>query len=440
MPNKQEIRKGKIHEIRSDEVQDILTSVPNWTIRWGITGIFSIIILLIFVSWMIKYPDVIKGSLILSTEQQPIQLVSKTNGELQKLYVSDNEIVEKGTYIAEIKNPLNKKAITFLETVLPQITQYLNSEIETVVLKDSGFVFGEIQQEYNNLKKQITEYNKIKKSNYQRNKISNIKKQITNHKRLTTVNRNQLKLAQSNLKNSKEKFQSDTRLFKNKTISKAEYYKREEINNQVKNQVEDIKKSLVQNTISITELENQLNETSYQFTDKEQKLIQEIKASIKEIQNDISSWEQNYILIAPFKGKVSYLSTLSENQFVQAGMPLLSVIPEDNNYKAIITLTSQGYGKIKIGQTVNIKLDNYPYAEYGQLKGEITNISSLPSYENEENIPQYLATVLLVNGLKTTYHRTIEYKPEMVGIGEVVTEDLRILDRVFNQFRKNIVE
>ena len=437
MPN-QEKHKNKIAEIRSDEVQEILSHVPNWMIRWGITWLFFIILSLVFVSWMIKYPDVITGQLTLTTQQPPIQLVSKTNGELQKLYASNNVIVEKGAYIAEIKNPISEEAINYLNSTLSQINQYLKFDIELITLNDSGLVFGEIQQEYNNLKKQLAEYDKLNKNNYQKNKIGNIKKQIVNHKRLAEVNRNQLKLAKSGLKNAKEKFHSDTRLFENKAISKIEYYKREEAYNQVINQVESIKKSLVQNTISITELENQLNETSYQFDDKEQKLVQEIQSSVKVIQNNISTWQQNYILTAPFRGKVSYLTNLSENQFIQSGTPLISIIPENNDYKAIVTLTSQGYGKIKVGQTVNIKLDNYPYAEYGQLKGEVTNISTLPNFENKDNTPQYIASVRLLNGLETTYHTTIDYKPEMIGVGEIITEDLRLIDRIFNRFRKLI--
>ena len=53
MPENKEI------EIRSDEVQEILSAVPNWMIRWGITLIFGLIIMLVFISWFIKYPDII---------------------------------------------------------------------------------------------------------------------------------------------------------------------------------------------------------------------------------------------------------------------------------------------------------------------------------------------------------------------------------------------
>ena len=86
MPELEEI------EIRSNEVQEILGYVPKWMIRWGITVIFGIVLLLIGLSWFVKYPDVIQGNFVLTTEIPPIKLVSKANGKLQKLYFNERDL------------------------------------------------------------------------------------------------------------------------------------------------------------------------------------------------------------------------------------------------------------------------------------------------------------------------------------------------------------
>ena len=112
MPENKEI------EIRSDEVQEILSTVPNWMIRWGITLIFGLILMLIFISWFIKYPDVIEGQAIITTTQPPAKLVSKSSGYLEQLYFKDNASIKKGDIIAEITNPTNKASIDFLATTL----------------------------------------------------------------------------------------------------------------------------------------------------------------------------------------------------------------------------------------------------------------------------------------------------------------------------------
>ena len=60
----------KIEQIRSDEVQEIISAVPSWMIRWGITLIFGLILMLVSLSWFIKYPDIIFGNAILTTSRK----------------------------------------------------------------------------------------------------------------------------------------------------------------------------------------------------------------------------------------------------------------------------------------------------------------------------------------------------------------------------------
>ena len=51
-------------ELRSEEVQEILTKVPNWMIRWGNTLFLFLIVLLLALSWLVKYPDIITSEAI----------------------------------------------------------------------------------------------------------------------------------------------------------------------------------------------------------------------------------------------------------------------------------------------------------------------------------------------------------------------------------------
>ena len=74
-------------KLRSNEVQEILTKVPNWIIRWGISVIMALIVLLLFVSWFVKYPDIIAGEITITTDHPPIKEVSKFSGKISKLFV-----------------------------------------------------------------------------------------------------------------------------------------------------------------------------------------------------------------------------------------------------------------------------------------------------------------------------------------------------------------
>ena len=54
--------------IYSDEVQEIMGRIPGWVVRWGLSVIFSIFIVLLGVTYFFKYPKVVTSSIVLTDE------------------------------------------------------------------------------------------------------------------------------------------------------------------------------------------------------------------------------------------------------------------------------------------------------------------------------------------------------------------------------------
>ena len=102
-------KKDPIEDIRSDVVQEILNNPPNWMISWGITLLFLLFAMVLGISWFIKYPDVIKGNVVLTTEIPPVKLVCKSSGQLQNIYAQEGQVVQKGAFIAKIEDILKKR-------------------------------------------------------------------------------------------------------------------------------------------------------------------------------------------------------------------------------------------------------------------------------------------------------------------------------------------
>jgi len=55
--------------LRSEEVQELLTRPPHWMIRWGTFLIFGIMVLLLAFSRIIAYPDLIDADVFVSAVQ-----------------------------------------------------------------------------------------------------------------------------------------------------------------------------------------------------------------------------------------------------------------------------------------------------------------------------------------------------------------------------------
>lgn len=110
---------------------------------------------------------------------------------------------------------------------------------------------------------------------------------------------------------------------------------------------------------------------------------------------------------------------------------IFTVIPTySNGFIGKLKAPALNSGKIKIGQTVNIKLANFPDREFGMLVGTVKNISLTP--DKDGNL---LIDVELPNKLLTTYKKEIQFQQEMSGTADIVTEDLRLIERLLYQFR-----
>ncbi|AEA45977.1 HlyD family efflux transporter periplasmic adaptor subunit [Fluviicola taffensis] len=427
----QETEYKRENEIRSYEVQEIMSHIPNWIIRWGISLVFGIIILFLILSWIIKYPDVIQGETIVTTSVPPVKLVVKSSGELEHLILTDNSMVEKNQTIASIKSTLSDNAKAYLVVELAEVRKsYINNSLQKLDLKNTPMLFGDLQTNYSILKNALKNYKYLINDDNTSFNMLNVSQQIKNQKALMQLISKELNSVNKLVSNAGNKFKSDKTLYEKGVISQAEFFEREKAYETAIGEINNLEKTKITTAITITDLEKQLNDLRFNFEQRKKTLLLEIDTQLSVLENALLTWSRNYQIVSPIKGKLTYLLTLSENQFIEQGKELFAVIPENQEYVAHLKIPKSGYGKVKVGQKVMLKIDNFPSHEYGQLVGKVKSVSLIAAEKS------YLVNVKLLNGLKTTYHKELNYIPEMSGSAEIITEDLRITDRIFNQFRK----
>jgi multidrug resistance efflux pump len=150
-----------------------------------------------------------------------------------------------------------------------------------------------------------------------------------------------------------------------------------------------------------------------------------------QLKKALKDWELNYVLTAAIEGKISFLQLWAENQTVTAGENVFSIIPTDQRgYIGKAKASAQNSGKIKIGQEVTIRLANFPEREFGIVKGRVNAISLTP--DKDGNL---LLDISLPQGLETSYHKKIAFRQEMGGTADIITQDLRLTERILYQFR-----
>lgn len=153
---------------------------------------------------------------------------------------------------------------------------------------------------------------------------------------------------------------------------------------------------------------------------------------LEQLKKAISEWEQNYLLISSTNGIVCFQNFLGINQHISVGENIISIMP--NEKEGIIgrmNIPSANSGKVAIGNKVLIKLDNYQYQEFGIIEGKVKNVSIAPNKQGN-----YDVYIILPKGLKTSYNKDIIFDKELKGNADIVTQDLRLIERFFYQIRK----
>jgi len=415
-------------EIRSDEVQEILTDVPNWMIRYGITLIFVIILAGLLLTWFIRYPDTVVGEAELTTMVPPTTLVARSSGYIQNLRFNENEQVREGQLLAELLNPTNEVTIDSLKRVL---LHFNLKEAKQTAASISGITYlGQAQEQVNVLYNQLIEYDELVYDPAFEHTIQTLNDQIHYNRRLAALSEEELKVMKIEIGAAGEKFKSDSSLYASGVIAKMTFLANQSEFLTKQQAMINARKAAVQFGIIASDLAEQKSQILKSRRDAERLLTSQIQASLKSLNSFVDEWELTYSLVSPMNGRISYFTNLVNNEFVKAEQPLIAIIPDDERYLAVVHIDQQGYGKIMHGQRVMIKMNNYPFQEFGQLKGRVESISKVAGERG------YVLKVSLTQGLVSTYNREIIYQPNMIGTAEIITEDLRLIERIFNSIRK----
>lgn len=420
-------------EIRSEEVQEILSYVPHWMVRWGNSLFFILILMLFFISWFIKYPDIINAQVIITTEIPPQKEFARVSGKIDTFFVKNNQSVMKNETLAIIENTANYSDVFLLKSIIDTIS--IQKDKFYFPIDDLPILFiGDIENSY-----QLFENNYIK---YILNKELNPFSYEVNANKFSTseLNRRLFNLQSQKELNSKElNFKKkdlvrSKALFSKGVISEKEYELKQLDFLQYERSYKNMNSSISQLREAISNNKRTSKGTEIAKVREEMTLLKNTIQSFNQLKKSIKDWEMRYLLISEINGKVSFLNFWSKNQTVNQGDLVFTIIPSENSsYIAKLKTPAQNLGKVKIGQRVNIKLDNYPDYEFGVLQGEIKVISEI---SNKEGI--YTIDVELPNELKTSYDKNIIFKQEMRGSAEIITEDLRLIERLFYQLKNFI--
>jgi multidrug resistance efflux pump len=415
--------------LRSTAVDEILSQPPSWLVRWGITVFFGVLMVLLAVGWFVQYPDLVKANLRVVATNSPKPIMARSDGLLEKLFVTDGQTVQKGQQLAFLESTANHNEVLALSQVVDTLVVFSGrADIGAMYALDvpTFFQLGEIQKSYQTFQDAFVRSRALVDGGAFAQKRAALHNDLQQLQALADNLDNQAINYQSDLELADADIVMQRKLYHDKVIPDVEMRQAQSKYLGKKQTYDQAKTSLNNNQMSQNQKRQEILEFDKTTTEQTNGLLQ----AINTLKSDIESWKQRYVAIAPVAGKVSFLAQLQENQPIKTGQELFYILSDAGGYYGEMQVGQYNFGKVKAGQEVLVKFPSYPFQEFGIVAGRIEAVAEMPKDT------AYVVRVRFPKGLVTSSQKVIPFRNGLTASGEIVTENLNLIERLFYELRR----
>jgi multidrug resistance efflux pump len=424
------------NDINLNERQEILQFIgrpPSVFQRFGITAIALLMVVLMALSYFIKYPDVVTAKVVLTTENPPIRVLAKMGGRVAELLIKNNQAVARGQVLCVMENTGNWRDVLKLEAQLHNNPNNLTIQ---------PYNLGGLQNSYSTFTQNLKDYLYFLERNGVLVKIQHLTQQIESLRALNANLMKQKEIQAKEFELNEKELKRQNQLHTEGVISDAEFEKTNTQFYQQKRQIEANEAAFINNEMQIQQHEAQISDLTQGKSDNLNTKNTTLQEDIRRLKAAIEEWKQTYLVIAPIAGTTTFAKIWSPQQSIGTGEEVLTIVPSNKTnesniatgkkiIKAVLPLANSA--KVKIGLNSNIKFEAYPYQEYGVIQGIVENISLVPQASKDGDY--YLLEMSVNDSLSTTYGKKLTMKQEMQGSANIITEDRRVVERLFDKWR-----
>ena len=410
-----------------------LEKEPGWILRYGTIFIFVMLILILLFASFFPFNEVVEGNVMVTSDNPPAHIKAKNTGKILAINYKAGDTVIKGDILGELENNGNREDILYLKNQLKSsLGEIYSLEVLSKTFSPQLHLGSDIQLYYNTfwnnyqqliLDESLQDFNiydeQIKAELFnQKNSIQNKKEE------LITMERN-LDVSQNNYSRYKQLFQKGV-------ISQLDLETTEKELLSVQRQFHLLKQEFNQLKLENSGFQNKQKLTIHSSVRNKNKLEMDLELSRQNLLNSITEWEDKYLLKSPIEGRLSFFEVWGEYQNITEGENIFTVVPLiQQNLIGKCEVPLRNSGKLKVGQKVNLKLENYPYREWGMVRAKVRSISEVPKIG--EN-PAYIV-YLDIGNLRTSYGKNLQFHQELKGTAEILLNEVTLMDRVFFQVR-----
>ncbi|NVM87525.1 hemolysin D [Variovorax sp. SG517] len=188
-----------------------------------------------------------------------------------------------------------------------------------------------------------------------------------------------------NLGLAMKRYQQSLALVKEGFFSEGERLKQEQ-------EVVGLEHDLAAQSQTLSQLAAGLQEARFRQASVEQERKVQILAEVEQASRERASLQAEFekaqqlnglkTLRAPVSGVVQSIGIATLGSAVAANQPLLTIVPENTPLIAEVFLSNNDIGYVKLGQPVEVKLDSFPFTQYGAVVGTVKWISADAEFQD----------------------------------------------------------
>lgn len=422
-----------LQEQRSVELQDIVERMPtSWT-KWASLGMLVLLLLTLLLGIIIKYPDTVDGELTLTSEQAPVRLVAAMSGRIH-LHKAQGAQLQRGDVIGYFVSGTSYTSVRYLDSLL----RYgLRDSLPTFAL---DIALGELSGSYASYVQAYTTWHRLAHSTRQQLLRDALLHQIAKDKQQVRHLDKELELQHYSVTTAEELLRKDSILMRKYYLPEYEYRKTEHILQSQKSNYLELQSSRITKATDIRQATLQLERSAVEEQESISEALSNLQMRYQILANEVRLWKERYLFIASHEGQLDYLGFWRENAFIASGTEVFSIIPRNELSIGEVIIPAYGAGKVKPGMLVNIKLHDYPYDEYGMLRGRVSSISRLTHKVTgpKGDFEAYRVRLTLPEGTCTTFGRALKLNMEAHGQAEIITQPRRLLLRLFDKLKARV--
>lgn len=414
----------------SEEVNEIITAVPPWILRWGISLVFLMLLMIVLVSALIRYPDIVKAPLKVNSLNAPKEVIAYQQGKLVKLLVTDGKWVKNHEALAFLESTAKHSDVIKLKNRLKDLNRQLTDSISKPDIRlflPRDLLLGELQDSYQNFYQEYVQYGNTLQGGFYLVQKAYLQKDLVEISKLQQQLLKQKKIQEKEFANVEEEYEAYKTLIAGKVISKMEFKQQENKYLSGKYPLEQTATALINNNSSYLTKQKELATLENTIREQQDKFMQALNSML----TATDKWLLNYVVSATTEGKVSYVGILQENQYVRAGQELFMVNPGSTRFFGEMQIPQYNMGKVGLGQQVLVKLHSYPFEEYGAIKGKISYLTDVALKDSV-----FFAKIDFQSLPKQDAKNPVVLKQGMMADAEIITKESSLLQR----FVRNVVK